>query len=148
MDILIVTPRATFWDGMKGVFEKHGAAVRMVPAMPEALSSLKEQKAALALLDLFGGEAWNEAQADTLKKAVISILMQDAMTNTASVCGMGDETFHEAMEGLGMINDLPALPSLVEGRDNRLKVCGERLVTRDLLKTSAHFTHRLRPTRR
>ena len=108
MDILIVTPRAAFWEGMKGVFEKHGAAVRTASAMPEALASLKEQKTSLALLDLFGGEAWN---ADELKKAVISILMQDAMTNTASVCGMGDETFHDAMEGLGMINDLPALPS-------------------------------------
>ena len=108
MDILIVTPRAAFWEGMKGVFEKHGAAVRMAPAMPEALASLKERKASLALLDLFGGEAWN---ADELKKAVISILMQDAMTNTASVCGMGEETFHDAMEGLGMISDLPAQPS-------------------------------------
>ena len=108
MDILIVTPRAAFWEGMKGVFEKHGAAVRMAAAMPEALASLKEQKASLVLLDLFGGESWN---ADELKKAVISILMQDAMTNTASVCGMGDETFHDAMEGLGMINDLPALPA-------------------------------------
>lgn len=121
MDILIVTPRSAFWEGMKGVFEKHGAAVRIAPAMPEALASLKEQKAALALLDLFGGDAWN---ADELKKAVISILMQDAMINTASVCGMGDETFHDAMEGLGMINDLPALPSVADVEDllNRLLV--------------------------
>ncbi len=121
MDILIVTPRSAFWEGMKGVFEKHGASVRMAPAMPEALVSLKEQKAALALLDLFGGDAWN---ADELKKAVISILMQDAMINTASVCGMGDETFHDAMEGLGMINDLPALPSEADVEDllNRLLV--------------------------
>ena len=121
MDILIVTPRSAFWEGMKGVFEKHSAAVRMAPAMPEALASLKEQKAALALLDLFGGDAWN---ADELKKAVISILMQDAMINTASVCGMGDETFHDAMEGLGMINDLPAQPSEADVEDllNRLLV--------------------------
>ena len=121
MDILIVTPRSAFWEGMKGVFEKHGASVRMAPAMPEALASLKEQKAALALLDLFGGDAWN---ADELKKAVISILMQDAMINTASVCGMGGETFHDAMEGLGMINDLPALPSEADVEDllNRLLV--------------------------
>ena len=125
MDILIVTPRAEFWGGFKGVFEKHGAALRLAPAMPEALASLKEQKAALALLDLFGGEAWNtEAHTDALKKAVISILMQDAMTNTASVCGMGDETFHDAMEGLGMINDLPAQPSEADVEDlmNRLLV--------------------------
>jgi len=125
MDILIVTPRAAFWEGMKGAFEKHGAALRMAPAMPEALDCLKEKKAALALLDLFGGEAWNsEVHASAMKKAVISILMQDAMTNTASVCGMGEETFHDAMEGLGMINDLPAQPSEADVEDlmSRLRV--------------------------
>ena len=125
MDILIVTPRAAFWEGKKGVFEKYGAALRMVPAMPEALDSLKEKKAALALLDLFGGEAWNsEIHASAMKKAVISILMQDAMTNTASVYGMGEETFHDAMEGLGMINDLPAQPSEADVEDlmRRLRV--------------------------
>ena len=112
MDILLITPRADFWNGLTGVFEKHGAAVRMVSTMPEALASLKEKKAALAVLDLFGGEAWNgDVHTDVLKKAVISILMQDAMTNTASACGMGEETFHDAMEGLGMITDLPAQPS-------------------------------------
>ena len=112
MDILLITPRADFWNGLTGVFEKHGAAVRMVSTMPEALASLKEKKAALAVLDLLGGEAWNgDVHTDVLKKAVISILMQDAMTNTASACGMGEETFHDAMEGLGMIDDLPAQPS-------------------------------------
>ena len=112
MDILLITPRADFWNGLMGIFEKHGAAVRMVSAMPEALDSLKEKKAALAVLDLFGGEAWNsDIHTAPLKKAVVSILMQDAMTNTASVCGMGEETFHDAMEGLGMITDLPAQPS-------------------------------------
>ena len=112
MDILLITPRADFWNGLTGVFEKHGAAVRMVSTMPEALASLKEKKAALAVLDLLGGEAWNgDVHTDVLKKAVISILMQDAMTNTASACGMGEETFHDAMEGLGMITDLPAQPS-------------------------------------
>ena len=118
MDILIVTPRADFWGGFKEVFEKHGAALRFAPAMPEALASMKEQKAALALLDLFGGEAWNaEAHSDALKKAVISILMQDAMTNTASSCGMGEETFHDAMEGLGMIMDLPRQPAKADVED-------------------------------
>jgi len=96
----------------------------MACAMPEALASLKEKKAALAVLDLFGGEAWNgDVHTDVLKKAVISILMQDAMTNTASACGMGEETFHDAMEGLGMICDLPARPSEADVDDllTRLK---------------------------
>ena len=124
MDILLITPRADFWNGLMGVFEKHGAAVRMACSMPEALASLKEKKAALAVLDLFGGEAWNgDVHTDVLKKAVISILMQDAMTNTASACGMGEETFHDAMEGLGMICDLPARPSEADVDDllTRLK---------------------------
>ncbi|MBQ4616414.1 MAG: hypothetical protein IJB29_06880 [Mailhella sp.] len=111
MDILIVTPRRDFWEILKSPFEERGAAVRMAGDIEEALASLHEARAALAVLDLFGGEAWDAAKhADALRSAVIRILMQDAMTNTASVCGMGDETFHDAMEGLGMISDLPAQP--------------------------------------
>lgn len=111
MDILIVSPRPALWEGLRPAFDEHGAALRLAPNMDEALAALRERKAALALLDLFGGEAWSDDKAETLRKAVISILMVDAMTNLASSCGMGHDTFHSAMEGLGMIDDLPAQPT-------------------------------------
>ena len=37
MDILLITPRADFWNGLMGVFEKHGAAVRMACATSPAM---------------------------------------------------------------------------------------------------------------
>ena len=56
MDILIVTPRRDFWEILKSPFEERGAAVRMAGDIEEALASLHEARAALAVLDLFGGE--------------------------------------------------------------------------------------------
>lgn len=110
MDILVITPRPALWEGLRPSFESHGAALRLASGMDDALASLRQNKASLALLDLFGGEAWSADKAEILRKAVISILMVDAMTNLASSCGMGHDTFHDAMEGLGMITDLPAQP--------------------------------------
>ena len=103
MDILVISPRPALWDGMKPVFEKFGASVRMAATMEAGLESLSAQKASLALIDL-------ELGIEDLRKAVISVLLVDAMTNLASVCGMSEEVFHDSMEGLGMIMDLPRQP--------------------------------------
>jgi DNA-binding NtrC family response regulator len=110
MDILIISPRPALWEALRPAFEEQGAALRLASGMDDALTSLRERKASLALLDLFGGEAWSDDKAETLRKAVIAILMADASINLASSCGMGHDTFHSAMEGLGMIDDLPAQP--------------------------------------
>lgn len=124
MEILIVTPRAAYWEALLPAFERKGGKVRFAAGMEEALDSLRASKAQFALLDIFGGEAWSDDKAAALRNAVISILMVDAMTNMASACGMGDEVFHDAMEGLGMINDLPAAPVAedVESLMDALKV--------------------------
>ena len=110
MDILVITPRPALWEGLMPVFEKRGASVRMADSLDAGLESLKAQKASLALLDL-------ELDTDALRKAVISILMVDAMTNLASVCGMSEEVFHDSMEGLGMIMDLPRQPAEADVED-------------------------------
>ena len=110
MDILVITPRPALWEGMAPVFQKHGAALRMADTMEAGLESLRAQKASLALLDL-------ELDTEALRKAVISVLMVDAMTNLASACGMGEEAFHDSMEGLGMIMDLPRQPAEADVED-------------------------------
>ena len=111
MDILIISPRPEMWDGLKDAFGKHGGVLRFASSMDDALAALREKKAALALLDIFGGKPWAEANTQPMRDAVVSILMVDAMTNLASSCGMGHDVFHDAMEGLGRIDDLPASPS-------------------------------------
>jgi len=111
MDILIISPRPEMWDGLKDAFVKQGAHLRFASSMDDALAALREKKASLALLDIFGGKPWTDADAQPMRDAVVSILMVDAMTNLASSCGMGHDVFHDSMEGLGMIDDLPASPS-------------------------------------
>ncbi len=123
MDILIISPRPEMWEGLKAGFARHGGELRFAPSLEDALPALREKKASLALLDIFGGRPWNGAEdAKTLRDAAISILMVDAMTNMASSCGMGHDVFHDAMEGMGMIDDLPAQPSAddVDGLMTRL----------------------------
>lgn len=104
MDILVVSPRAELWKNLEAQFEKHGAALRLAPAMDEALAELKSRRAALVVLDI-------SADAPALRLAVFQILSIDAMIHTAAVTDMSPEAFHDAMEGLGMLTGLPVTPS-------------------------------------
>lgn len=104
MDILVVSPRADLWQNLRPQFEKHGAALRLAPSMDEALSDLTARRADLVVLDI-------NADAPDLRHAVFRILSVSAMIHTAAVTTMSPETFHDAMEGLGMLTGLPVNPS-------------------------------------
>ena len=104
MDILVVSPRADLWQNLRPQFEKHGAALRLAPSMDEALSDLTARRADLVVLDI-------NADAPDLRHAVFRILSVSAMIHTATVTTMSPETFHDAMEGLGMLTGLPVNPS-------------------------------------
>ena len=103
MDVLVITPRRAFWEALRPAFAAHEASLRFVSTQEEAGDMLKERRADLAVLDL-------DVDTAELRKAVIGILSIDAMVNMASVCGMGEDVFHSAMEGLGLIMDLPRTP--------------------------------------
>lgn len=104
MDILVVSPRADLWQNLRPQFEKHGADLRLAPSMDEALSDLTVRRADLVVLDI-------NADAPDLRHAVFRILSVSAMIHTAAVTTMSPETFHDAMEGLGMLTGLPVNPS-------------------------------------
>lgn len=103
MDVLVITPRRAFWEELSPAFAAHEASLRFASTQEEAGNMLKARRADLAVLDL-------DVDAAELRRAVVGILSIDAMVNMASVCGMGEETFHSAMEGLGLIMDLPRTP--------------------------------------
>ena len=68
---------------------------------PSTLMELVRQQApALAVLDL-------GLEPEELRKAVIDILMVNAMIHTAAVSPMTAAEFHDKMEGLGMLMSLP-----------------------------------------
>ena len=103
MEALVITPRPDFWEALRPAFAAHEASFRCVPTLEEGYALLRASRFDLALLDL-------DIDTDALRKAAIGVLSINAMVNMASVCGMGEEKFHSAMEGLGLIMDLPRTP--------------------------------------
>ena len=83
MDILIVTSRPEQWAPVLPVMEGRGAAVRQAGSLEQGM------------------------ELEELRKAVIDILMVNAMIHTAAVSPMTAAEFHDKMEGLGMLMSLP-----------------------------------------
>ena len=98
MDILIVTSRPEQWAPVLPVMEGRGAAVRQAGSLEQGM--VRQQAPALAMLDL-------GLEPEELRKAVIDILMVNAMIHTAAVSPMTAAEFHDKMEGLGMLMSLP-----------------------------------------
>ena len=100
MDILIVTSRPEQWAPVLPVMEGRGAAVRQAGSLEQGMELVRQQAPALAVLDL-------GLEPEELRKAVIDILMVNAMIHTAAVSPMTAAEFHDKMEGLGMLMSLP-----------------------------------------
>ena len=102
MDILIVTSRPEQWAPVLPVMEGRGASVRQAGSLEQGLELVRQNRVAEAveLLDL-------GLEPDALRKAVIDILMVNAMIHTAAVSPMTAAEFHDKMEGLGMLMSLP-----------------------------------------
>ena len=103
MEVLVVTRRPVFWEALRACFERHDAALATAGTLEEGLESVRSGHVALVVLD-------TGSDISALRREVMAVLTVNAMTNVSSVCGMGEETFHDAMEGLGMIMDLPLEP--------------------------------------
>ena len=104
MDILVVSPRADLWQNLRPQFERRGASMHAAATLDEALNGMKNQLPVLVVLDL-------DLNRDELRHAVFRILSVNAMIHTAAVSTMSPETFHDAMEGLGMLTSLPTSPT-------------------------------------
>ena len=106
MDILCVTHRPACWEALRPAFAEHGATLRLLPTLDAALADMAATPPALCLLDL-------DATAD-LRAAVIRILMLNAAIHTAAVTDLDATTFHDSMEGLGMLMGLPRTPAAAD----------------------------------
>ena len=100
IDILIVTSRPEQWAPVLPVMEGRGAAVRQAGSLEQGMELVRQQAPALAVLDL-------GLEPEELRKAVIDILMVNAMIHTAAVSPMTAAYFHDKMEGLGRLMSLP-----------------------------------------
>lgn len=106
MKALIVTARPVLWRSLSGHLAGQRTAVRVVPLFAEALEQIESEAPDLLILDPEG----QDAEAEALRKNLIGVMMVNASILTAVVSDMDAETFHDAMEGLGVLFMLPPQP--------------------------------------
>ncbi|MBO4312075.1 MAG: hypothetical protein J5828_03675 [Desulfovibrionaceae bacterium] len=96
-------------------FKDAGFAVREESSLSAALPHIDPAAPpALVLLDASSNAAGNDS-GEALREAAIAVLSRCALTYLAAVSPMDPETFHDAMEGLGMLPPLPPHPTKKDG---------------------------------
>lgn len=106
MNTLIVSARPELWHALSDHLAGQGMTVRLVPFFAEALEQITSDAPGLLILDPEG----QDAHAEALRKNLIDVMTANASILTAVVSGMNAETFHDAMEGLGVLFMLPPQP--------------------------------------
>ena len=96
-------------------FTDAGFAVREESSLAAALPHIDPAAPpALVLLDASSNAAGNDS-GEALREAAIAVLSRCALTYLAAVSPMDPESFHDAMEGLGMLPPLPPHPTKKDG---------------------------------
>lgn len=109
MSILLVTPRAAALAAFaQALGQGCGQPVDLAATWDEALEAIKAAPPAFAVLDR--GLAAGDALALAAKLVMVS-----AMINVAVVSSLGEEEFHEAGEGLGILAQVPESPAAADG---------------------------------
>ena len=101
MQILIVTPEAARWTAFGEGLKAAGLSCAFAEA-PDALKpeALKTVRPLLVL--------WDEPYTgEELRAAAIGIIMVDARINQSACTDEEHETFHEKVEGLGFLPNVP-----------------------------------------
>jgi len=109
MQILIVTRRApeltAFADALA---QGTGQELRFTNGWVNALATLKTIPPAFVVID----EGLNGGPPLDLARQLIQV---NAMVNIAVVSSLGEEAFHEASEGLGILAPVPQHPTAADG---------------------------------
>lgn len=109
MSILLLTPRAAALAAFaEALGQGCGLPVNLAATWDEALAMVKAAPPAFAVLDQ--GLAAGEPLALATK-----FVMVNAMVNLAVVSSLGEEEFHEASEGLGILAPVPENPTAADG---------------------------------
>lgn len=109
MSILLVTPHAQALAAFaEALGSGSGLAVASVASWDEALAAMKAAPPQFMVLDQ------GLAEGAPLELA-LKALMVNAMVNLAVVSPLGEEEFHEASEGLGILAPVPVNPGAADG---------------------------------
>ena len=108
--VLLVTSNAKKLEEAVAPFRQDGFAVHTADTLDEALSLIDPAAPpALVLLDADGLDEIG------LREWGMRVISCSALTWVTAVTAMDAETFHDAMEGLGMLPPLPKTPSRSDG---------------------------------
>ena len=119
MQILIVTPEAARWTAFGEGLRAAGLSCSFAGA-PDDLKaeSLKADRPLLVL--------WDEPYTgDALRAVGIGVIMADARIDPSACTDEGHETFHEKVEGLGFLPNVPLTRTAEDARalaDSLVKV--------------------------
>ncbi len=110
MQILIVTPEPAHWTAFSAGLETAGLSPAFAKA-PEDVTSqaLKMDRPLLVLWDApYTGEG--------LRAAGIAVIMTDARIHQSACSDEAQETFHEKVEGLGFLPNVPLTRTASDAR--------------------------------
>lgn len=107
MLIVIASPRGAELAAFAGALGRSGAEVVMAPSAKECLDLAAARAPALAVVD-------QNLPDLTCREVLTDLLRVNAMINTAVLCAMPPEDFHEWGEGLGILCPLPLCPSAAD----------------------------------
>jgi hypothetical protein len=104
-EIIIASPDAVQLTEFSGALAAvSGLTVSHTASTTAALAAVADPKASLLVVDA-------RISADEGKQLIRDTLMANAMINSAVLSDMPEEDFHENMEGLGVLMQLPLRPT-------------------------------------
>lgn len=109
---LIISQRENLWQDFAPVFIAKDCDVTIISAVETAVAFIRDNAPKLVIVDavsLFSADASENLQ--ETRAALMAVLMANAMINTAVVSAMSEEEAHDALEGLGVMAMLPAVPT-------------------------------------
>jgi hypothetical protein len=128
MNVLVVSSRPNYWRALAPEFASRSLALDLAPAMDGALDKLRDAPPLLVIVDAeppSGGESEN-AYIRRIRKGLADILKINAMIHTVVVSALSDDSFHDSMEGYGVLLRFPPMPGVsdLELLSDKLKSMG------------------------
>lgn len=118
MDVLIISSRKTVWHDLAAAFTAHSLQPAVTDSLPQALEYIRATPPTLVILDSEDGgitagnktEDMAQTHIQETRKTLTDILTINAMVQTAVVSPLSTEIFHDALEGFGVLTNLPPAP--------------------------------------
>lgn len=112
MDVLVISPRDELWNGLAPAFAAHNLQPHVLASFEEGLQRVRSKPPVLLILDNpeYALPEQQQAHIETTRKALTEMLMVNAMVHSAVTSFLDEESFHDAMEGFGILCGLPLNP--------------------------------------